>query len=67
MHILPTSISTGAQYVILDNKIKCLSLEFFFGDPTNKTVTKIAYTWELLIANHLTNHYDRPVRNSEPQ
>jgi hypothetical protein len=28
------SISTGAQYVTLDNKIKCLSLaEFVFGQP----------------------------------
>jgi len=48
-------LSTGAQYVTLDNnKIKCLSLApFFFGNPTNKTVTGTAYTWELLIANHL--------------
>jgi hypothetical protein len=27
------SISTGAQYVTLDNKIKCLSLAFFFWQP----------------------------------
>jgi hypothetical protein len=41
----------GAQYVTLDNKIKCLSLAgFFFGDPTNKTVTGTAYAWGLLIA-----------------
>jgi hypothetical protein len=26
---------------------------FIFGNPTNKTVTGTAYTWELLIANHL--------------
>jgi hypothetical protein len=26
---------------------------FFFGNPTNKTVTRTAYTWEPLIANHL--------------
>jgi hypothetical protein len=25
----------------------------FFGNPTNKTVTRCVYTWELLIANHL--------------
>jgi hypothetical protein len=25
----------------------------FFGNPTNKTVTRAANTWELLIANHL--------------
>jgi hypothetical protein len=32
----------------LDNKIKCLSLAvFFFGNPTNKTITG------LLMANHL--------------
>ncbi len=45
------SISTGA----LDNKIKCLSFAvfFFWGNPTTKTVTGTAYTWELLIANHL--------------
>jgi hypothetical protein len=47
------SISTGGQYVTLDNKIKCLSLAVFLGNPTNKTVTGTAYTWELLIANHL--------------
>ncbi len=47
------SISTGAQYVTLDNKIKCLSLAVFFGNPTNKTVTGTAHTWGLLIANHL--------------
>ncbi len=46
------SISTSAQYVTLDKKIKCLSLALvFFGNHTNKTVT--ANTWELLIANHL--------------
>jgi hypothetical protein len=45
------SISTNAQYVTLDNKIKCLQYScFFFGNPTNKTVTVY---WELLIANHL--------------
>jgi len=32
------SISTSAQYVTLDNKIKCLSLAVFFGNPTNKTL-----------------------------
>jgi hypothetical protein len=42
------SHSTGAQYVTLDNKT-----ERPFGNPTNKTVTGIAYTWELLIANNL--------------
>jgi hypothetical protein len=49
------SISTGAQYVTLDNKIKCLSLAgfFSFGNPNDKTGTGTAYTWELLIANHL--------------
>jgi hypothetical protein len=46
------SISTGSQYVTLDNKIKCLSLAvLFFGNPLNKTGT--AYTWELLVANRL--------------
>jgi hypothetical protein len=55
MHILPKSISTSAQYVTLHNKIKCLSLAvcFFWGNPTNKTVTGTAYTWELLTAKHL--------------
>jgi hypothetical protein len=28
------SISTGAQYVTLNNKIKCLSLAVYFGNPT---------------------------------
>jgi len=46
------TISTGTQYVTLDNKIKCLNLAvFLLGNPTDKTVT--AYTWKLLIANHL--------------
>jgi len=27
----PKSMSTGAQYVILDNKIKCLGLAFFLA------------------------------------
>jgi hypothetical protein len=40
------SISTGAQYVTLDNKIKCLSLADFSGNPTDKTVTGTAYTWD---------------------
>jgi hypothetical protein len=51
---LPPRASPGAQYVTLDNKIKCLSLAvIFFGNPTNKTVTGTAYTWGLLVANHL--------------
>ncbi len=43
------SISTSAQYVTLDNEIKCLSLPFFFflGNPTDKTVTGTAYTGKL--------------------
>jgi hypothetical protein len=45
------NISTGAQYVTLDNKVKCLSLALFFGNPTNKTVTGTAYIRGLLIAN----------------
>jgi hypothetical protein len=49
----PKSMSIGAQYVILDNKIKCLSLALFFGNLTNKTVTGTPLTWGLLIANHL--------------
>ncbi len=48
------SISTGAQYVTLDNKIKCLSLaSSFFRNATNKTVTETAYMWGLLVGNHL--------------
>jgi hypothetical protein len=35
-----------AWYVTLDNKIKCLSLAFFFGNLTSKTVTGTAYTWD---------------------
>jgi len=49
----PKSIYTGARYVTLDNKIKCLSLAAFIWLPTNKTVTGTAYMWELLLANHL--------------
>jgi hypothetical protein len=38
------SISAGAQYVTLDNKIKCLSLAvFFLGNPTDKAVTGTTY------------------------
>ncbi len=33
--------------------IKCRSLAVFFGNPTSKIVSGTAYTWELLIANHL--------------
>jgi hypothetical protein len=40
----PKSMSTGAQYVILDNTIKCLSLALFFGNLTNKTLTGTALT-----------------------
>ncbi len=48
--------SRMAQYVTLDNKIKCLSwavFVFFGATQPNKTVTGTANTWELLIANHL--------------
>ncbi len=31
-----TSISTGAQYVTLDNKIKCLNLAIFLATPPIK-------------------------------
>jgi hypothetical protein len=47
------SISTATQYVTLDNKIKYLSLAVFFGNLNNKIITGTAYTWELLIENHL--------------
>ncbi len=47
------SISTSAQYVTLYNKIKCLSLAVFLGNPTNKTVTWTAYMWPPLIVNNL--------------
>ncbi len=49
-------LSTSAQYVTLDNKIKCLSLYIYiyiYGKTTNKTVTRTANMWELLIATHL--------------
>jgi hypothetical protein len=43
----------------------------FFGNPTNKIVTRAAHTWELLVANHLdqsiwlTNQkYWAPVRSN---
>jgi hypothetical protein len=60
------SISTGAQYVTLDNKIKCLSLAvFFLGQPL---LTGTAYMWRLPLANHLDqSYYDWPIRNTEPQ
>ncbi len=39
------SISTGSQYVTLDNKIKYRSLaSFSFGNPTNRTVTEYVGT-----------------------
>ncbi len=48
------SISTSAQYVTLDNKIKCLSLTFIFGQPDQyNTVIGTAWTWELLLTNPL--------------
>jgi len=47
------------------SKFSCF---LFFGNPTNKTVTRTAYVWGLLIAKTTwTNHYDRPIRNTEPQ
>jgi hypothetical protein len=50
------SISICAQYVTLDNKIKCLSLaSSFFGNPTQKTGT--AYMWLLLVANQLDQSF----------
>jgi hypothetical protein len=44
---------TGAQYVTLYNKIKCVSLANLVGQPANKTVTGTVYVWGLLIANYL--------------
>jgi hypothetical protein len=41
------SISTGPQYITLDNEIKCLSLACFLATPP------IKLQLELLIANHL--------------
>jgi hypothetical protein len=40
---------------------------YIFGNPTTKTVTGIAYTGKLLIANYLDQPFDRPIRNTEPQ
>jgi hypothetical protein len=38
--MLGKSIFTGAQYVTLDNKIKCQSLDvFFLATPSKKAVT----------------------------
>jgi hypothetical protein len=34
-------------------KLNVLSLPFFFGNPTNTTVTGTTCTWGLLIANHM--------------
>jgi hypothetical protein len=34
-------------------KLNVYDYLFFLGNPTNKTVTGTAYTWHLLIANHL--------------
>ncbi len=42
--MLCESICTDAQYVNLDNKIKCISLALFFANPTDKTVTQTACT-----------------------
>ncbi len=40
------SVSNSAQYVTLDSKIKCLSLQLYvFRNPTNNTETRTAYTW----------------------
>jgi hypothetical protein len=52
VYLTTKSISTSTQYVTLDNKIKYLSLaSSFFGNSADKTGT--AFSWELLIANHL--------------
>jgi hypothetical protein len=60
-YVIPhKSISTGAQDVTLDNKIKCLSLAVFFWQRTNKTVTGTAYMWGTTNSKPpgLINHYD---------
>jgi hypothetical protein len=49
-----TSISSGAQYVTLDSKIKCLSLAvFFLAIPPIKLKLELHIRWGLLIAKHL--------------
>jgi len=45
------------------SKFSCV----FFGNPTNKTGTGTASTWELLIANHLDQSLWPTTQNTEPQ
>jgi len=61
----PKSISTGAHYVTLDNKIKCLSkADFvFWATPPIKTGTGTANKWELLTNSKPPG----PIRNTELQ
>ncbi len=40
LHMLCDSISTGGQYVTLDNKIKCLSLAVYLGTINTETNQK---------------------------
>jgi hypothetical protein len=50
--VLGWRFSTGAQYVPLDNKIKCQSLAvFFLATPSIKL--ELPYMWGLLTAKHL--------------
>jgi hypothetical protein len=49
-------VKASPPVLILDNKIKCVTLVGFFffrGNPTHKIVTGTTYTWELLRANHM--------------
>jgi len=48
------SISSGAQYVTLDSKIKCLSLAvYLLAIPPIKLKLELHIRWGLLIAKHL--------------
>jgi hypothetical protein len=39
-------VRASPPMLILDNKIKYVSLVVFLGNPTNKIVTGTAYTWD---------------------
>ncbi len=59
----PPVLSMSLSIIKLNVKVQLV----FFYYPTNKTVTGIAYTWELLITHHLTNHCDQQIRNIDRQ
>ncbi len=64
------SISSGAQYMTLKTYFSHASFSYLlFSNPTHKTETgRTANRWGTTNSKPCgTNHYDRPIRNTEQQ